>query len=49
MEILWACTQLVIDVGVLGCSRDGAGPGQSRADVACVASRSSVKTYGMIP
>ena len=39
----------MINVGVLGCSWEGSGPGQPRAGIACVATRSSSKTSGMIP
>lgn len=47
--LLWACTQLVVDVGVLGCSWEGWEPGQPLADLARVACRSSAKTCGTIP
>ena len=46
--LLWACIQVSIDVGVLGCSREGWGPGQPRADLACAASRSLVEMWGTI-
>ena len=49
VELLWACTQLVIDVGVLGCSWEGSGPGQPWVDLAHIASTSSAMTCGTIP
>ena len=45
----WASSKLVIDYGVLGCSQKGFGSGQPYADLACVASKSSVKSCGSIP
>ena len=48
VRLLWACIQVTIDVGVLGCSRVGWGPGQPRADLACASSRSLTKTLGTI-
>ena len=47
--LLWACTQVMINVGVLGCSWEGSGPGQPWVDVARVASSSSAMTCGTIP
>ena len=44
-----AHTQLVINVGVLGCSWEGSGPGQPRADLVRVTSRSSVKIRRTTP
>ena len=48
MELLWACIQLMIDVGILGCSPEHSGPGQPQADLVCVASRSLAKMCGII-
>ena len=33
VELFWSCIQLMIDVGVLGCSWETLGPGQPRASL----------------
>ena len=47
VKLLQACIQFMID-GILGCSPEDSGPGQPQADLACVASRSLVKTCGTV-
>ena len=52
MVLFQSCIQLMIVVGVLGCSCEGSDPGQPRAELAqeqSVASRLSAKMSGTVP
>lgn len=48
VRLVWACAQLAMDIGALGFSREGLGPGEPRADLGLIAIRSLARTCGTI-